>query len=978
MSTTTKLQPTIDRFLGTIIDHSHTEVLNLINNPMAVANLPLSGHWTLSGAMDIGSAVYVSHLSGVAGIGRTSVIGNKFAVYGTDNTNPTDPTYLQRNAIEVDSPEDCDKWVQISDNGVTQWALGGFRGERGRFFYMHNHPAASEPFMMTANGRVGVNQPNNFVNYHSQYQNAVSGLQDDMDAGGTYDANIPFDTKYEVFISLTGSPDSYHWRKSYDAGITWTSWSSDLPCTDSSSPYEIDGNGVTVCFESLTGHNLFDGWDFTAFSQNPQGTFSIKGKMFKEFGTTTDHTSAAPVYDDRTYDASTTYGLPITIIPKGDGGSEKGACYMGLPVKWNMLFTPLITAPSGLSLVVEYFNNSNPGDWGDPANWTQMTGVNSLVDDTQGFTRTGYISWDSSSLTSPAWTIATYPGESAENYNLYWVRLRSSTAMATAPVVAAVFPHGQYRFAVYMGQLGEIPSLYMKAEGRTFVHVPDGRGSTFNVENATYAGNTIRASVEQAAGTNLTLTYGTDDSNHMTVIKNTGIDFQNTGSDVTFTNKFNTNYNFYKDTAGGNDLAFQITSGGVLQVGQTGYENLVVSDNHIPNKRYVDDIAAGGLQFQDSWDAGSNTPDISGTTTPGYFWTVSVSGTTDLGGISVWNVRDWAVKTLSGWTKIVPAGSTTWGSIIGTLASQTDLQAELDDKFSYAEGLVWTGNDYISNVGTISGGTWHGTRITPLYLDATVTTKGNTFNGANQLIEANNLGKIPALDGSLITNLNAANIATGTISSARLPVTVYSETFTNSGLVSGALAVTHNLSQKIVTVTVADGGDRMVIPDNVTYTDTNNLSVDLSSFGAITGTWNVNVIKSGAGGNVGLSAYVERAEMDYLTGGWQSTYTTVLASSGTWGGGSTTWSVITNSATGVVGQGYFVNAISGEVDLYLPQSPSIGNTLSVRALDITSGAWLYGNGSNIESNTGNLQIDTAGFYGDFTWVNSSAGWLRTK
>lgn len=37
-----------------------------------------------------------------------------------------------------------------------------------------------------------------------------------------------------------------------------------------------------------------------------------------------------------------------------------------------------------------------------------------------------------------------------------------------------------------------------------------------------------------------------------------------------------------------------------------------------------------------------------------------------------------------------------------------------------------------------------------------ITTQGNTFNGANQLVKLDGAGKIPALDGSLITNVSAA------------------------------------------------------------------------------------------------------------------------------------------------------------------------------------------------------------------------------
>ena len=67
-----------------------------------------------------------------------------------------------------------------------------------------------------------------------------------------------------------------------------------------------------------------------------------------------------------------------------------------------------------------------------------------------------------------------------------------------------------------------------------------------------------------------------------------------------------------------------------------------------------------------------------------------------------------------------------------------------------------------------------------------LTTQGNTFNGANQLVQLNGSSQIPALSGALLTNLNASNISSGTLADARLStnVTVQGNTFNgNSQLV---------------------------------------------------------------------------------------------------------------------------------------------------------------------------------------------------
>jgi hypothetical protein len=69
-------------------------------------------------------------------------------------------------------------------------------------------------------------------------------------------------------------------------------------------------------------------------------------------------------------------------------------------------------------------------------------------------------------------------------------------------------------------------------------------------------------------------------------------------------------------------------------------------------KSYVDSAVTGGVNIQGDWNANTNTPNISGTTTTGFTWRVSVAGSTNLGGITTWNVNDLAVKTAAGWIKI--------------------------------------------------------------------------------------------------------------------------------------------------------------------------------------------------------------------------------------------------------------------------------------------------------------------------------------
>jgi hypothetical protein len=61
----------------------------------------------------------------------------------------------------------------------------------------------------------------------------------------------------------------------------------------------------------------------------------------------------------------------------------------------------------------------------------------------------------------------------------------------------------------------------------------------------------------------------------------------------------------------------------------------------------------GGLSFQGSWNASTNTPTlVSSTGVNGYYYIVSVAGSTNLNGVTDWQVGDWAIFNGTVWQKI--------------------------------------------------------------------------------------------------------------------------------------------------------------------------------------------------------------------------------------------------------------------------------------------------------------------------------------
>lgn len=80
------------------------------------------------------------------------------------------------------------------------------------------------------------------------------------------------------------------------------------------------------------------------------------------------------------------------------------------------------------------------------------------------------------------------------------------------------------------------------------------------------------------------------------------------------------------------------------------------------------------------------------------------------------------------------------------------------------------------NSGTTSSPSW-----VLINSSGNVTTQGNTFNGASQLVQLNGSGQLPAISGANLTNLNATNINSGTLNASQLPSTATTQGNTFNG-----------------------------------------------------------------------------------------------------------------------------------------------------------------------------------------------------
>ena len=81
--------------------------------------------------------------------------------------------------------------------------------------------------------------------------------------------------------------------------------------------------------------------------------------------------------------------------------------------------------------------------------------------------------------------------------------------------------------------------------------------------------------------------------------------------------------------------------------------------------------AIGALNYKGTWNASTNTPALaSGVGTKGDYYVVSVAGSTNLDGETLWGVGDWAVYNGAAWQK-VEGGNTINATTVSASTSVT-------------------------------------------------------------------------------------------------------------------------------------------------------------------------------------------------------------------------------------------------------------------------------------------------------------------
>jgi len=117
----------------------------------------------------------------------------------------------------------------------------------------------------------------------------------------------------------------------------------------------------------------------------------------------------------------------------------------------------------------------------------------------------------------------------------------------------------------------------------------------------------------------------------------------------------------------------------------------------------------GDLNYQGTWNASTNTPTLTSSVgTQGYYYVVNVAGTTNLNGITDWQIGDWAIYNGSVWQKVdnTDAVSSVNGQTGTVVLTTTNIAEGTNEYFTTAKARAsvsaGTGISYDNSTGVIT------------------------------------------------------------------------------------------------------------------------------------------------------------------------------------------------------------------------------------------------------------------------------------
>ena len=209
-------------------------------------------------------------------------------------------------------------------------------------------------------------------------------------------------------------------------------------------------------------------------------------------------------------------------------------------------------------------------------------------------------------------------------------------------------------------------------------------------------------------------------------------------------------------------LVIGLSSGAELNVGEVVAPDLAESIKVITNgggtsQSVLDSIAslqsqitamAGFVNYEGTWNASTNTPTLASSVgTKGDYYVVSVTGTTNLNGVTAWTQGDWAIFNGSAWEKVDNTDLVT--SVAGRTGAVTLTTADVS-------GLGTMSTQNASSV-AITGGTATLTSLTTPTVQATNSGGLSLKNSAGTTQLSMGAGGGDNLSLNVSTNINGTN-----------------------------------------------------------------------------------------------------------------------------------------------------------------------------------------------------------------------------
>ena len=177
----------------------------------------------------------------------------------------------------------------------------------------------------------------------------------------------------------------------------------------------------------------------------------------------------------------------------------------------------------------------------------------------------------------------------------------------------------------------------------------------------------------------------------------------------------------------------------------------------------------GAVTYKGTWDANANSPFLTSSVgTQGDYYVVNVAGTTNLNGITDWQIGDWAIFNGSVWQKVDNTDAvTSVNGQVGTVVLTAANVNAVPSTATITAGTGLTGGGTLSSNTTIS---LANTAVTPATYGSantavtiTVDQQGRLTNASNATIAISN-SQVSGLGTMSTQNANNVAITGGTVS----------------------------------------------------------------------------------------------------------------------------------------------------------------------------------------------------------------------